>query len=151
MKRRLCIATATLLLAGCAGKMLPGKLYSLNDAAILDFQIQTSYGTGKLTAANPKTGERFEGQYTGTYENGGTTVSRVNTFDPAKAVNRNNTPGQGYNIVSNTAPTKATARGVLIGDKGTTIELFMNIVPGLRPTGHGQGTDNKGAKYQLQF
>lgn len=140
-----------LALAGCAGTMLPGKLYALADATELEFAIETSRGTGRMTARNPATGETFEGQYTGTYDGGGRTVSRVNTFDPMKPMNKSNAPGQGYTVVSNTTPDHATARGILRGSAGTVIELWLDIQPGLRPKGHGEGRDNKGQRYQVQF
>lgn len=114
--------------------MLDGKLYSIGDTpAQLQFQIETSMGTGKMTAQNPKTGESFTGQYTGIRH--GNTL----TFETPKAK------------PAITPPSYATARGILIGDKGTAIELFMEIKPGLRPTGHGEGSDNKGNRYQVQF
>lgn len=65
------------LIASCAtmpnpvGQMLPGKMYSLQDGTELNFEIQTSYGTGAMTAYNPVTRENFSGQYTGIYTGGG--------------------------------------------------------------------------------
>lgn len=151
MKTRLCLAALTLLLTGCVGGMIPGKLYSVTEATTLDFQIQKSTGTGTMTATNPKTGEKFTGQYTGTYQGGATTRTQVSTFDPTKKTTKANMPGQGYTATSHTAPNAATARGVLMGDMGTVIELYIDIEPGFNPHGHGDGRDNKGNRYQVQF
>lgn len=129
------------LLAGCAGGMIPGKLFSVSEATTLEFQIEKSRGTGKMTATNPKTGEKFEGQYTGIMH------GQRSTF----TTGYNYQTGQTASATSISPPTYATARGVLMGDKGTVIELFMEIQPGIKPRGHGDGTDNKGGRYQVQF
>lgn len=140
-----------MILAGCAGKFLPGKIYSLQDGTELEFSIETSYGTGRMTARNPVTGEVFEGQYTATLEGGSTTQTQISTFQPSKAVSKSNMPGQGYTAVSTTAPNSATARGILRGNAGTVIEMVLEIEPGFRPRGHGVGRDNRGQRYQVQF
>lgn len=134
------LATLLAHLTGCAGRALPGKLYDLTDATTLDFEIETSRGTGDMRATNPKTGERFAGQYTGVYTGGGLAVG--------SAYNQRlgTTTGTAY-----APPTGANARGVLIGDRGTMIELYLDIRPGIRPKGHGTGTDNQGRRYQVQF
>lgn len=130
---------AALLLAGC-GISLPGKLYSLQDGTELKFEIETSFGTGAMRAENPKTGEKFEGQYTGTTSGGGVinAHSRLNT-------------GQTVNTQVFVPPSSANARGILRGDKGTVIEIYLDIRPGPRPKGHGEGIDNNGVRYQVQF
>ena len=121
--------------------MLHGQMFRLDNGAQWPFGIQTSYGTGKLTASDPQTGETFEGQYTGVYHGGGRgfgtafnaqlmTTTTFQTFTP---------------------PSNATARGILRGNRGTVIQIFLDIRPGLIPKGHGQGIDNKGRQYQLQF
>lgn len=146
---------AVLILSGC-GIKLPGKLYLLQNGTVMDFQIETSQGTGDMYAFNHITGENFTGQYTGTYKGGG--VSRTTTdgnFNGSTSSIQNGFSNFSGNISSTsstfTPPSDATARGVLIGDKGTVIELYMEIRPGIRPKGHGEGIDNKGNKYQVQF
>lgn len=152
--RALLPALLALVLTGC-GTPLTGKLYSLKDATTLAFEIETSMGTGDMRATNPKTGEKFAGQYTGIRKS--TTV----LMPTQTASNQPPSPGEAFVRGMNgqlgtgnaavIAPSYATARGVLVGDKGTMIELFMEIQPGLRPKGHGEGTDNKGGRYQVQF
>jgi hypothetical protein len=107
----------------------------------MEFAIQTSYGSGTMTAFNPATGERFSGQYTGIYKGGGTSQG-VYTDSWGFATG---------SVTTQQAPTGAVAKGVLIGDKGTVINVSMDIQPGDRPTGFGEGTDNNGVKYQVQF
>ena len=148
---RLCAVVCACLLAGCVGTMLPGKLYSLGDApTVLEFQIEISFGTGKITAKNPKTGESFDGQYTGVMHHTAGSSAPIVVPTGATALERGAQQGA---AIAAAAPKAdyATARGVLIGDKGTTIELTMEIQPGLKPSGHGEGQDNKGVRYQVQF
>jgi hypothetical protein len=140
-KLYLLIGLAAIFLAGCVGRALPGKIYSLDDAVVMPFEIETSYGTGDMRATNPKTGEKFTGQYTGTTSGGGYTYGTVT----------NQQTGQSANVSAYSPPTSANARGVLIGDKGTVIEVFLDIKPGVRPKGHGEGRDNQGRRYQVQF
>ena len=144
-----------LTLTACSAKLL-GKLYSLDDGTAMDFQIERSNGTGGMFAQNSKTGESFTGQYTGTYKGGGTATT---TEDGSYAGSTNRANGTLYqqsgkfksNRTTFIAPTDATARGVLIGDKGTVIELYMEIRPGIVPKGHGEGVDNHDKRYQVQF
>jgi len=116
------------MLSAC-GTKLPGKLYSLHDGVVMEFQIERSYGTGGMYAQNLKTGESFSGQYTGTYKGGGTAT----TFGSGRYTGStsNHSPGTMYqhsgqiNSASTAflPPPNATARGVLVGNKGTVIEL----------------------------
>ena len=92
-------------------------MYSLKDGTELTFEIQRSYGTGDMSAQNPKTGEKFTGQYTAT---------RV-------------------------AGNYADAHGILRGNKGTVVNVTLEIQAGLMPKGHGEGVDNNGNRYQFQF
>lgn len=152
--RVVCIGTICLLSA-CTGTKLPGKLYSLSDGNTMNFQIETSYGTGSMFAQDELTGESFSGQYTSTYKGGGA----VTAVGGGRQTGTITSPGNMYRYSGNTAstttyfapPTGATARGVLMGDKGTVIELYMEIRPGIIPKGHGTGIDNRGMRYQVQF
>lgn len=137
--RMLTISLLTLFLFGCAGAMLPGKMYSLKDGVEMNFEIQTSYGTGSMTAYNPSTGESFTGQYTGTYKGGGYAHGTISG------------PMKTSTVTMYSPPTEANARGVLKGDKGTVISIYLDIRPGLRPTGHGEGIDNNNVRYQIHF
>ena len=45
----------------------------------------------------------------------------------------------------------AQTKAILIGDKGTVLDVNMEIEPGLKPRGIGNAIDNNGVKYQIQF
>ena len=137
-------------LVGCApanyqysgGQMIPGQLISLEDGVLLPLQIELSTGQGKVNATNPKTGEVLGGKYTAIPETKYVQYS-TNTWlgpqDTQQAVE-----------ISSSVP----ATAVLVGDKGTVINLTMRIKPGngsVAPIGYGEGTDNKGRKYNCQF
>jgi hypothetical protein len=90
-------ATSVILLfvgfnIGC-GRMLDGTIYSIDehtalfdvenppdDAVIMPMQIETSYGYGKMTAQNPKTGERFSGTYSGVRDSNTTQAKAIATL-----------------------------------------------------------------------
>lgn len=127
--------------------MLPGKMYRLDNGAEWPFGIATSYGTGALTASDPQSGETFTGQYTGTYTGGG---SSFETWSGTAFSGGQMTVLNGSGTVL-TPPRNATARGILRGSAGTVVEVYLDIRPGLRPTGHGMGQDNKGRRFQIQF
>jgi len=122
----------------------------------MEFQIERSYGTGGMYAQNPKTGENFSGQYTGTYKDGGSATTSSSGNYSGTVLNTQGKIYQHSGQISSTSttyipPSDATARGVLIGDRGTVIELYMEIRPGIIPKGHGEGIDKKGNRYQVQF
>jgi hypothetical protein len=119
-------------------RMLPGKIYSLQDGTALDFQIETSNGSGSMTACNPITGETFTGRYAASYVGGGSTVGILNG-------------GIDGTVVMASPPTSANAQGILRGSSGTVIGLYLTIKPGDKPTGHGEGQDNAGNRYQVYF
>lgn len=155
MLRKAIFFVLALTLTSCSAKLL-GKLYSLDDGVAMDFQIERSNGTGGMYAQNLKTGESFTGQYTGTYKGGGIASSIEDGSYAGSTYRANGTLYQHSgefksNRTTFIAPTDATARGVLIGDKGTVIELYMEIRPGIVPKGHGEGVDNRDKRYQVQF
>ena len=144
------IIVVALLLAGCAtgpdpyatGTMLPGKMTALNDGHVIPVQIQLqpmSHPTGIMTAADPATGEQFSGNY---------------TFIVETRVVQQSRPGLLFDDqTSQAVQTSDVAPGtaVLVGDKGTVINLKITAKAGSPPVGYGNGEDNKGRKYSLQF
>lgn len=142
-----------LLIGGCATPpqatgpiMIPGRIYSLSDGTALEFYVERSSGQGIMTAFNPVTGERFNGTYSAIITEGGATEQSVAT----------NFWGQvGPTVTKTTAATRAAGRGVLRGDKGTVIAITVEIKPSyvlhINPSGFGEGVDNHGVKYQVQF
>ncbi len=137
------------LMAGCAtgynrggrvGDMLSGKIIRLSTGLILPMQIQLSRnGAGQMTATNPKTGELFDGTYRAISEN--------KTIQYSKNSFWGNTKTETAQEVSNMVPASA----VLIGNKGTVLNIQMKIQPGNPPIGYGEAQDNKGRKYSVQF
>lgn len=125
---------AVTFLVSCASRPLTGRMYELRDGTQLEFVIYTSTGNGKMTAKHPKTGEVFEGEYSGNVDNN-VTVGNVG----------------GKTFVAVTPPSTANAGGILRGNKGTVIQIWLEIKPGYTPTGHGDGVDQQGNKYQIHF
>ena len=124
-------------LVGCS-TMLPGKIIALDDGSIMPVQIETSYGSGKMTALDPKSGENFEGTYTGVTESAFSSSSGM--FGETN-----------FNSNTFTTSNRAYAKAVLVGDKGRVLNINMAIQAGWRPIGFGEVEDNKGRKYSLQF
>src|SRR5688572_9404345 len=108
---------------GC-GRMLDGKIYSLDDGVVMPMQIETSHGHGKMNATNPKTGERLEGTYSGVSEG-----QRVHLFGSVG--------GSSVSAFGQSDSTLANAIATLIGDKGTVLDCVMQIKKGIQP--HGMG------------
>ena len=69
------VPVAAFLLAGCGG-MIPLKIYS-DSGKVLDFEIEKSSGTGRVTARDNTTGEQFAGEYVGIRDTISTSGSRV--------------------------------------------------------------------------
>jgi len=126
---------AAIVLSGCVGTMLPGRMYASPSGQILQFEIETSYGQGKMTAFNDQTGEKFTGEYSAIRRGGGMMLGNAGNS----------------NVTLLQPPLSANGQGVLVGDKGTMIRLYLEIKPGLRPTGHGTGTDEEGRRYEVFF
>jgi hypothetical protein len=136
MNLKASIACVILLgFTGCVGTMLPGRIYDTSTGATLDFSIQTSRGHGIMTAFNPKNGEAFKGEYSGFYKGQNAVFGNIGSAT----------------VTLIQPPTGANANGILVGDKGTTIRVFFEIKPGLRPTGYGLGQDQAGNKYDFYF
>ncbi len=123
---------------GC-GVMLDGKIYSLREGVVLPMQIETSRGHGKITSVHPKTGERFEGTYSGV-SSGSVGVGFLASGG-----------GQSAAALGSVSSTTANAIATMIGDKGTVLDCIMDIQKGIRPHGLGTCKDNNGSQYRLQF
>jgi hypothetical protein len=138
-----------LLLAGCVNVpqgpiMIPGRMYRLSDGAEYDFSIESTTGAGSMNARNLKTGERFTGNYTAIFVDGGQSQGVIA-----------NQWGMGTGSVTTTTnPTRAVVKGILRSDKGTVILISLDVKVSctiVNPSGFGEGKDNKGRTYQVQF
>lgn len=134
--RQIALITLVALSAGCATTPKPlvstGRLVSLDDGTLTTLQMEFSQSGGTMTGTNPKTGEKFTGEYTATMDRAvgsvpGATVSAANL--------------------------KASGAGVLVGDKGSVLDCQLDINAGYfsAPTGVGTCTDQRGRRYRLQF
>ena len=136
----------SLLLSGCEtvprGKqMFPGTLISLKDGNEIHFAKEVQYvsGVAEMTANNPRTGETFTGRCSLMGTNGSQTSGTVvNGLDISY-------------VKTTTATTKYVLRGVVKGNKGTVIEICIQIDEGPPLIGTGEAKDNKGGRYQVQY
>jgi len=125
--------------------MLPGNIIA-EDGDVLDFQIEVAKRSGKVTASNPKTGEKFSGTYVGLLE-------RVTGFSTGYAQASGmggsiNASGFGSSTVGSNI---GNATAFLKGTNGTTLNCEMQIEVGLNPHGIGQCADQSEGRYRLQF
>lgn len=134
------------LISGCAvgtqytvGDMIPGRIISLSTGTLYPMQIQLSYGSGRMTATNSTTGEYFEGTYTAISDARSVQYSRPTLLGEQET----------YQAVEKSNATPASA--VLVGNKGTILNIKMQIQAGNPPIGYGEAEDNKGGKYNVQF
>lgn len=141
MRALLPAAVATYLLSGCVGGMIPGKIYS-DSGKVLDFEIEKSYGTGRVTARDNATGEQYTGEYVGIRE----TISGTGSGF-AMSGNRTATTFGSASVSSN----MANATAFLTGNKGSSLNCQMTIQAGFSPHGIGDCSDKNGTKYHIQF
>ena len=119
------------------GQMIPGRLISLSDGSLIPLQIELSNGQGQVFGTHPTTGEVFNGSYVGVADVRYTEYTTDNETTQAVEVS-----------------TSVPASAILLGDQGTVINILLHIKPGtafIAPIGYGEGTDNHGEKYNLQF
>ncbi len=143
---RVAVIALALLLGGCAsgeyqaGQMLPGRIISLADGTTLPMQYELTSGSGSMTATNPKSGELFQGTYTAILESHTVQNTSTSIFDLS-------------DDDAQSVSTSDVAQGsaVLVGNMGTVINLKLHVKVGNPPTGFGEGEDNKGVKYTVQF
>jgi hypothetical protein len=140
-----------LLLTACAsgptyhyrgGEMIPGRLISLADGTLLPMQLELSTGSGRITAFNPVTNEKFSGNYTAVSEDKYIQYSKPSFWGSENTVQ----------AVEMSSSVPATA--IIVGDQGTVINIRIRIRPGnahVLPIGYGDAEDNKGVKYNFQF
>lgn len=123
---------------------LPGQITSLSDGVTLPFRIEKKFAwggsaTGGVAATHPDTGERFTGTYSA-------------ILPSSHGTGRLYSPSTGWATAQTTQRSQtANAIATLKGDKGTVIQLELQIQSGFRPHGIGSGSDNQNRRYQVQF
>jgi hypothetical protein len=100
-------------------------------------QIELSYGSGSMSATDPVTGEVFNGTYTAILETHVIQHQSTSLFGSDATVTDTSGVAQGS--------------AVLVGNKGTVLNLKLHIKPGTQPSGFGEAEDNHGKKYNVQF
>jgi len=147
MNKVVAIATCCLLF-GCAntglkvGDMLPGKIYAIDEARILPFEIEVTHGHGKVRAVDPITSENYEGTY-GAVSESVVASGRTSTYGGKSPLTSYSSGRASSNM--------AVANAVLIGDQGNVLDCTIDIQKGKRPRGIGTCKDSKGKTYRLQF
>lgn len=149
-------------LSACAviGSYLPGQIYSMENGRHLDFEIEVTYGKGKVRAKDKTTGEIFNGTYVA-ISGGRTTIGTgIGTIGgtTTTTVYGNNTANTriGSSKISNTTIRKsievmASSSAILFGDQGTVLDCGINIQRGPVPKGIGTCIDKQGILYKLMF
>ncbi len=143
MEKRMMLGLIAMLIgaAGCTttatgdGTMLDGTMVALRDGTVYKFQIERSSGSGAMRATSLSTGEVFTGQYSAKLTSSASTITST----------------ERRTTLSSTTRMGAEGIGFLRNERGTVIEVVLDIVAGVRPTGNGEGRDNSGNRYQIQF
>ena len=163
MKRAISLLMMCMLMNGCAmrsdikiGEMLPGEITSLSDGNVLPMEVEVIRASDvnfRMTAYNPKTGEKFQGKGSGILA---VNVSSGSAFSTGTS-NSGSYSAQGFGSASGTAVAYSNAveeTAVLIGDKGTVLNIKMRAQIAIRKSqlhGYGEAEDNKGNKYQVRY
>ena len=139
------------LLTGCAtvpaDRVFNARIYNLATGEVVPAVSHTDRaGKSLLTAGPTSTGETFTGEATSiqnavqTSSYGGSSISN---------------PGVPYSTyVSSSSyavsrPGYQSGTAILVGNKGTVMDIVYQV--NLTGTGQGEGRDNKGVTYRIQF
>lgn len=151
MHRLLALFATALLFAGCAStpveRVFHSRIYNLSTGEVIEGISRTNRAGHSLITAGPsKSGETFSGEATSidnavhTSTRGGATLSTPGVpFDTFVRNSSYSTERPGYQNGS----------AILVGDQGTVIEAVYRV--SLNGHGEGEGRDNKGVLYRVQF
>lgn len=161
---RIIVLIMLIAVAGCAtglstgrnikiGDMLPCEMILLKDGTKLMCEVQFTssiQGRGTMTTFNPVSNESFQGQYRVILTGGGSSTGVV----------RDSWGWTTGTVKTTSGPSAAAARGILKGDKGTVIDVSIDLTPVKSNaqddvffffSGQGTGTDNHSNRYQIYF
>ncbi|HTY58705.1 MAG TPA: hypothetical protein VMF59_07795 [Bacteroidota bacterium] len=141
------------VLQGCQIPQIirPVRLYDLKEGKTIEVFMQpVSKTNGRLVSAQSE-GENFEGEYV-VYTRPALTPATVRPDGMAQGGMGNTREGEslaelyGLGKDSNVRP---EGTGIIVGDKGTTIEIVLYRVEGNLEAGDGVARDNKGRYFRV--
>ena len=143
----LVVATLSSCATVPAERIFHSRIYNLSTGEVFTAISRTDrMGHSVITAGPTKTGEAFTGEATSienavrTSSSGGATIS--NPGVPYDTYVRNSS----YSV---SRPGYQTGSAILVGTQGTVIDAVYRVA--LTGNGEGEGRDNKGANYRIQF
>lgn len=142
---------AALVLSSCASvpaeRVFAGRAYNLTTGEVLTAISRTDRaGHSVITAGPTKSGETFNGEAT-------SIDNRIHSS--SYGYGRVSTPGvftDSYISTSNYStmtPGYQNGSAILVGSQGTVIDILYRV--SLSGYGEGEGKDNKGNSYRIQF
>ena len=142
---------AATLLSACASvpaeRVFSSRMYNLSTGEVINGVARTNRaGQSVLTAGPTKSGETFSGEAT-------SIDNRVRSSSYGSGTV--STPGiltDSYirtSSYSTSTPGYQNGSAILVGSQGTIIDILYRV--SLSGTGEGEGKDNKGVSYRMQF
>lgn len=140
-----------LALASCAtvpaDRVFHARMYNLSTGEVITGVAHVDpYGHSTITAGPSKAGETFSGEATSidnrvrSSSYGSATVSNPGVFTDQYISSSS---------YSTTTPGYQSGSAILVGSQGTVIDILYRV--SVSGNGEGEGQDNKGVKYRLQF
>lgn len=138
------------------GEMLPGKLISRKDGSAIHLQVEVIALADidfRMTAYDPGTGENFQGRGSVIFPEGGDAAADGREGAPCGGCDPATHGLSGKGMASKDCG-EADEAGVLFGDKGTIIKVWMKANCAFERSqlrAYGEARDNKGNKYLVRI
>jgi hypothetical protein len=151
MRNFLVALTAAIVLSACASvpaeRVFTSRMYNLTTGeAIAGVSRTNRAGQSVITAGPTKSGETFTGEATSIDNRISSTTRGGGTMSTPGVLTDTYIRTSSY---STTTPGYQTGSAILVGSQGTVIDILYRV--SLAGSGEGEGSDNKGAKYRIQF
>ena len=151
MRRFIATLFVAALVSSCATvpaeRIFHSRIYNLSTGEVMTAVSRVNMsGQSIITAGPSQSGETFTGEGT-SIENATQTTSRGSATASNAAVPYNTYVRSSSYSVSR--PGFQTGSAILVGTQGTVIDAVYRVA--LNGTGEGEGRDNKGATYRIQF
>lgn len=151
MRNAVFATLVAVVLSACASvpaeRVFTSRMYNLSTGEVITGVSRTNRaGHSVITAGPTKSGETFTGEAT-------SIDNRVRSSSYGGG--RISTPGvltDSYirtSSYSTTTPGYQNGSAILVGSQGTVIDILYRV--SLSGTGEGEGKDNKGVSYRIQF